>query len=142
MRTAIARRLTLLSLCLAAGVAGACGKKERPAAEDTVVAITDIDLGRSVKADATINDATATFSPSDVIYVSVGTKGRGQGTLRARWVRGETEEIAADSRTLDITGPNHTEFHIARPNGLPKGDYRVEITLNGVSAGHERFTVN
>lgn len=146
MRTLAARSLSLLSLCLAVGLVSACGKKasggESAIGGESTVAITGIDLGRSVKSDLTINDATDSFSPTDVIYVSVGTKGAGPGTIRARWVFGENQQIADDSRTITVNGPEHTEFHMSNPNGLPKGEYRVEITLNGVAAGHEGFRVN
>jgi hypothetical protein len=137
---------------LAVGLVSACGKKasggesasggEAAIGGESTVAITGIDLGRSVKSDLTINDATDSFSPTDVIYVSVGTKGAGPGTIRARWVFGENQQIADDSRTITVNGPEHTEFHMSNPNGLPKGEYRVEITLNGVAAGHEGFRVN
>lgn len=139
---------TLLSLCVAVAVVTACGERARGGeasntnAAEPAISVTEIDLGRSIKADRTIDDATSSFGPRDVIYVSVGTKGNGGGTLTARWVFGENEEIATEERAVSATGPTHTEFHISRPNGLPKGEYRVEITLNGVSQGHEKFTVN
>ena len=141
---------TLLSLCVAVVVVSACGDRARGGEAEravetpatTAIAVTEIDLGRSIKADRTIDDATSSFESRDRIYVSVGTKGDGQGTLRARWVLGENEEIANEEQAVSATGPTHTEFHLSRPNGLARGEYRVEITLNGVSQGHEKFTVN
>lgn len=139
---------TVLSLCAAlvtVAAISACGERasgrEADAEPEPSIAVTEIDLGRSVKADRTIDDATASFGPRDIIYVSVGTKGDGAGTLRARWVMGENEQVATEERAVTATGATHTEFHLSRPSGLPKGDYRVEITLNGVSQGHKTFTV-
>lgn len=136
---------TLLSLCAAVAIVSACGERARggeAGRAESSIAVTEIDLGRSIKADRTIDDGTTTFGQRDVIYVSVGTKGNAGGTLRARWVFGENEQIAVEEREVAATGDTHTEFHISRPNGLPRGEYRVEIFLNGVSQGHEKFTIN
>src|SRR2546423_15562658 len=75
MRSHAIRSLSLFSLCLAVGVS-ACNKREARGGE-AVVAVTDIDLGRSVKSDGTIDDHGSNFRPSDVVYVTVGTKGEG-----------------------------------------------------------------
>jgi hypothetical protein len=133
---------TLLSLCLAVAVVTACGERASGREAEAPISVTEIDVGRSVKADRTIDDATSSFEAQDVIYVSIGTKGEGPGTLRARWVFGENEEIAAEERAVAAEGPTHTQFQLSRPGGLAKGEYRVEISLNGVAQGHERFTVN
>ena len=140
MRTQAIRGLALLSLCLAAGVVSACNKREARGSE-AVVAVTDFDIGRSIKPDATIDDNTTTFRPSDVVYVSIGTKGDGNGTLQARWLFGENQEIATESQELSPGKPRRVTFRLARPNGLAKGDYSVEITLNGVAQGNKKFKV-
>jgi hypothetical protein len=139
MRAQVARSISVLSLWIAVALATACGRKA--SGGESAISIMDFDVGRSINADNTISDKTATFSPSDVIYVSVGTRGTGTGELRARWVMGENEEIASDSRAVSHGAPTHTTFQLSRPNGLRAGEYRVEITLNGVSAGHKKFTV-
>jgi len=35
-----------------------------------------------------------------------------------------------------------TEFHISKPGGWPEGDYKVEVMLNGASAGTKSFKVS
>ena len=139
MRTHTIRTLSLLSLCLAVGVTNACSTKARGG--EAVVAVTDIDLGRTLKSDRTIDDQTSNFRPSDIVYVTVGTKGEGTGTVHARWLYGD-REIATESRELGPNLPRRVEFHLSRPNGLALGDYRVEITLNDVAQGHKKFSVN
>jgi len=34
-----------------------------------------------------------------------------------------------------------TEFHIARPDGLPTGKYKLEVSANSKPAGAAQFTV-
>jgi hypothetical protein len=49
--------------------------------------------------------------------------------------------VHEDSRTIAPTGPAVTEFHIMSPQPWPAGAYKVEVMLNGVSAGTRDFTV-
>jgi hypothetical protein len=105
------------------------------------VKVTDIAIGRSLNADKTIADKTDTFKPSDTIYVSVKAEGSSPGaTLQTRWsyqdkvVEETTEKIVA-------TGPVVSEFHLSRPDGWPAGSYKIEVLLDGVSAGTRTFEV-
>jgi hypothetical protein len=34
-----------------------------------------------------------------------------------------------------------TEFHLSKPDGWPAGGYKVEVLLNGISAGTREFKV-
>jgi hypothetical protein len=45
--------------------------------------------------------------------------------------------------SLDIapTGDTYHEFHIEKATAWPKGDYKVEVLLDGVSAGTKDFTI-
>ncbi|HTI05551.1 MAG TPA: hypothetical protein VL549_09560 [Gemmatimonadales bacterium] len=140
MRTHAIRGLALLSLCAAIGVSTAC--RPKPARGNAaVVAVTDIDLGRSLKSDRTIDDHASNFRPSDIVYVTVGTKGEGTGTVKARWIYGDNREIATQTRDI---GPDdrRVTFQLSQPNGLAKGDYKVEISLNDVSQGGKSFSVD
>jgi len=49
--------------------------------------------------------------------------------------------VNENSQTLAATGPAVTEFHISKPDGWPTGDYQVEVLLNDVSAGAQKFSV-
>ena len=139
MRTRMAHNISTLCLLAAVAVSGACGRKA--SGGTGALAVTDIDLGRSVNADLTIADKTTTFHPNDVIYASVATKGTGNATLNARWTFQDNQQVSTDSRTVAPNAPAHTEFHVSKPSGWPVGHYRVEITLNGVSAGTKDFDV-
>jgi hypothetical protein len=46
-------------------------------------------------------------------------------------VRGEkTAKVDETTLEIDAAGPAVNEFHVQKPSGWPKGDYKVEIFLN------------
>jgi hypothetical protein len=142
MRT---RRVPLLALgCASLIVAAACGRKasggENTGGTNTI-SVTDIDLGRAINADLTIKEPTTTFRPVDVIYAAVATKGAAPATLGVRWTYQDNQVVDEGTREIHPTAPTRTEFHISNPDGLPEGHYRLEVTLNGASAGTKEFEV-
>lgn len=113
-----------------------------PPATVSALKVVDIEVGRSVAADKTIADKTKSFSPADTIYVAVKTEGSApNATLAARWSYGDGQRVDESTQTIAPSGPAVTEFHVAKPDGWPAGDYKVEIFLNGASAGTESFRV-
>lgn len=143
MRT---KRIPLFTLLMSAAVvAAACGKKAsggtNTAGGANTIAVTDINLGRAINADLTIKDATTTFKPADMIYTSIETKGAAPATIGVRWVYEDKQVVDEASREIHPTGPTRTEFHLSKPDGMPEGHYRLEVTLNGASAGTKEFEV-
>lgn len=138
-----------------------CGKKEEvaapapapapavaPAAPDVVNVPVSVKLiTLSNKIDAATKQAAApmsTFAPGDTIYAVVETIGSGKTSMKALWTYHKGDQSAqVDETVLEITptGPASTEFHISKPGGWPLGDYQLEIFLNGVSAGTQKFSV-
>ena len=143
MRT---RRVSLLALgCASLVIAAACGRKasggENTAGGRNTIAVTNIDLGRAINADLSIKDKTANFRPSDVVFASVATEGAAPATLGVRWVYNNSQVIDEGTRDIHPTGATRTEFHISKPDGFPIGQYRLEVMLNGASAGTKDFEV-
>lgn len=146
MRT---RRVSLLALgCASLVIAAACGRKasgrenrENTGGGTNTISVTNIDLGRAINADLTIKDQTNTFRPSDVVYASVETKGAAPATVGVRWTFNDNQLVDSGDRDIHPTGTTRTEFHISKPDGLPVGHYRLEVTLNGASAGNKEFEV-
>ena len=133
----------VLSLLLAATFFG-CSASPPPAQTgvQTSVKVTDIDVGRSIAADKTIADKTDSFRPNDIFYVSVKTEGSTpSATLAARWTYQDGQVVDNSTQTISPTGPAVTEFHLSKPSAWPEGDYKVEILLNGSSAGTRTFKV-
>jgi hypothetical protein len=128
-----------------------CGKPAPPPATQApparstapvAVTVTNIDVGRSVAADKSIADRTDSFTSMDTFYVAVHTAGASPSTtLVARWTFGD-QLVTESNQTIAPDGPAVTEFHASGPTGgWPKGDYKVEITSNGVSVGTKTFSV-
>lgn len=139
MRT---RLVPYFSLLMAATIAAAaCNPKKASGAG--AVSVSEIDLGRSLNANLKIDDNTSTFHPTDVIYLSVETKGTGPATLGTRWTFQDNQVVSESSRTISPNGndPARTEFHISKPAGLPAGKYHVVVMLNGTTAGEKDFEV-
>jgi hypothetical protein len=101
--------------------------------QPAVVSVSMVTLGNAIDADKKITTVVDTFTPKETIYASVDTIGTGPAKLRALWsfVRGE-KVAKVDETTIEIspTGPATSEFHVSKPSGWPKGDYKVEIFLN------------
>jgi hypothetical protein len=135
---------TAAALALASFV-GACNN--RPADNTTGTAgrglqVEEIDIGRSLNADKTVADNTGSFKPNDTVYVVVKTDGTAQSAqLRSRWTFADGQLVDESAQTISPTGETRTEFHIAKPDGLPVGKYKVEIFLNGQPAGSKDFEV-
>lgn len=138
----------------------ACGKKEEPAPAPAPapapsvepastpapagIAVSSVAAGSAIGADKKVTVATDSFAPSDTIYVSVDTTGSGSAKLDAKWTYhkgGNVAVVKEDSMTIDSAGPATHEFHVSKPDGWPAGDYRVEVMLDGVSAGSKTLTV-
>jgi hypothetical protein len=137
---------------LALATALACSKAEAPPSPapytppPTMAAaplkVTDVEVGRALDADKKISDKTDTFKPADTIYVSISTEGASPGAkLAAHWTYKDGQLVKHDEASIAPTGKAATEFHIAKPSGWPVGDYKVEVMLDGASAGSKSFKV-
>lgn len=151
------RRALLAALATGLVLTGACGKKappppaEQPAATPAPpppppLAVAGIDLGKAIDASNKVAAPMTTFGVRDTIYASVSTTGAGtNATLQAKWtfVKAAGGEVAVNESSLTIspTGPVATEFHITKASAWPKGKYKVEVSLNGTSAGVKEFEV-
>jgi hypothetical protein len=143
----------ILLLALVPALAGCGGDRAgtgdaatTPATEMTAdaVRVTDVELGNAVGADRRIAAGAETdeFAPSATIYASVATEGTGtSSTLTARWTYEDGQVVDETSQTISPSGPTVTEFHISMADGLPAGNYQVEILLNGASAERKSFRV-
>ena len=127
-----------------------CGRKDNPSTADagggaavsTAVRVADVKVGRGLGADRRLTNETDDFRPPDTIYAVVETQGSAPATsLQARWTYGDGQVVDESTRSIAADGDDVTEFHISKPSGWPKGKYKVEILLNGVSAETEDFEV-
>jgi hypothetical protein len=138
-----------LPLCLAIVLvsAGCRGERETgttgtAGTSGTALKVTDVTLGRAIGADKAVTDSTDNFRPNDTIYASVATEGSAASTsLRALWTYQDGQVVNDSSHTIAPNNRERTEFHIAKPDGLPTGDYQVEIFVDGRSVEKKKFEV-
>ena len=144
---------TALLPFLAVAVSIACSKaappepSPSPYALPTMAAppfqVVSIEVGRALDAAKRISDKTDSFKPTDTIYVSVDTEGTSPGArLAAHWTYQDGQVVKHDETSIAPSGRAATEFHISKPGGWPQGDYKVEVTLDGASAGTKSFKVS
>ncbi|HZM28443.1 MAG TPA: hypothetical protein VFB89_13935 [Gemmatimonadales bacterium] len=143
-----------LALAFGVGSLGGCKKAPPPPPPSEVTtpppeppapppfAVKTIDVGKGITADKHVANATTSFSVKDTIYVSVVTDGAAPSkTITARWTFGAGKLVKEQSDTIAPTGPAATEFHITKKTPWPAGKYKVEILVDGNSAGTKEFEV-
>lgn len=131
----------------------ACNKKNDAAVNDTTslggtpdsqpLHVSDIQVGKGVGADKRINDQTDDFAIRDTMHVSVVTEGASTSSrLTAKWTFNDKQVVDESSQTISPAGGTTvTEFHITKASAWPKGKYKVEVMLDGASAGTKEFEV-
>jgi hypothetical protein len=145
-------RWTTLALPLAvAGALGACKKPPpppppsevtTPAPAAAVFEIKTIEVGKGITPDKHVANPTSTFGLRDTIYVSVLSEGSAPSkTVVARWTYQNGQQVQEQTETIAPTGPAATEFHITKKSPWPAGKYKVEILVDGSSAGTKEFEV-
>ena len=96
------------------------------------VSVSAVALGTAIGPDKRVTAAAESFGAKDTIYASVETAGTGHAKLRAKWsfVKGDkTAKVDETMIEFDSAGPVVNEFHISKPSGWPKGDYKLEVFL-------------
>ena len=150
-------RATLVAVFLAMSVAlTGCKKEEAPPPMPTAapppptevptpapaVTVTDLSLGKALGPDKKVQAPTDTFKPRDTIFAVVSTDGSAASSVIAvKWTFGEGQTVKEDSKTIAPTGPATTEFSIQKASGWPKGNYKVETTVDGKPGPSKTFTV-
>ncbi|MEQ1661605.1 MAG: hypothetical protein ABL877_02805 [Thiobacillus sp.] len=151
--------VSVLALSLAFSLS-ACKKKEEtavlppPAAAPAPAPLPDlVNVPVSVKQivlNNKIDEATkqavpmSAFAPGDTVYAVVQTIGSGKVALKALWTyhRGDkTAQVNETVQEIEAAGPASTAFNVSKPGGWPTGDYQVEVFMNDVSSGVQKFAV-
>lgn len=101
------------------------------------VGVVSVSLGSAIGPDKRVTATSHVFTPRETIYAVVESNGSGPAKLRALWTFVKGDKTAkVDETVIEFasTGPAVNEFHVTKPSGWPKGDYRVEIFLNDGAA--------
>ena len=134
-----------------AGVAS-CKKKEAPPPAEAAAptpapapppfTVQSVEVGKSIGADKKVTAAVTTFGRRDTIYASVSTDGAAPSkTITAKWTFQNGQIVKEQSQSIAPTGPAATEFHISKGGPWPVGKYKVEISVDGATAGSEEFEI-
>ena len=152
------RVTALASALFVFGALAACNKKDDTTLTDTTslgtttatvaldttpIRVSDIQVGKGVGSDKKVADQTTSFGVRDTMYVAVITDGAAKDAkLTTKWTYNDKQVVKESSQTISPTGGTiATEFHIDKKSAWPKGKYKVEVMLNGVSAGAKDLEV-
>lgn len=133
----------------------ACGKRDQTRLDSTLagganvevtaapLSVSEIQLGKAIGADQKIVSQGTMFGVRDTIYVAIIANGAAQrAKLAARWTYNGPTVVKADSTTISpVGGESVTDFFIVKKTPWPTGAYRVEVLLNGMSAGSKDFEI-
>jgi hypothetical protein len=114
-----------------------------PAPAPVALHVTDVSTGKGLTADTNLGTPTDTFGVRDTIYVLVKTEGSSTASkLDAKWTYNGKQTVNESSQNIAPTGGEaRNEFHIQKATAWPKGNYKVEIMLDGAPAGSKDFTI-
>lgn len=125
------------------GMATGTGTTTMEPAAPAGIRVTEIEVGEGLNADKTLKDETGDFGVRDTIYAVVKTDGASAGAkLDAKWTFQSGQTVSESSQTVSPTGGEaRHEFHLQKATAWPKGNYKVEIMLDGASAGTKDFSI-
>lgn len=143
-----------LGLLLAVGVIS-CGQQKAqdtttstettmpPSSSAAPVQVLAVDLGRGVGSDKQVVEKVEIFKPNDTVYASVHTSGGGpDAKLGVRWTFQDGQVVDQSEQAIAAgEGSAATEFHISKPDGLPAGNYKVEVLVDGSPVQTREFRV-
>ena len=62
--------------------------------------------------------------------------------MAAKWTYQSGQTVSESSQNISPSGgETRHEFHLSKATAWPKGNYKVEILLDGVSAGTKDFSI-
>ena len=112
----------------------------------STVTVTSVDLGTAVGADMKVTAPATSFGKTDTIIAAVSSHASdpalpGMGKLSAKWTYQDGQVVNEESQDFNFTGDGVTDFRIAKPDGFPAGNYKVEISLDGKVAQSKDFAI-
>ena len=117
-----------------------------PAPMAATASVTGVDLGTAVGPDMKVTAPATTFKPSDTIFAAVATSTSDPmatvaSKLGAKWSYQDGQTVNEETVDANLTGTGVTNFKISKPDGLPKGKYKLEVMLNGAVVQSREFEV-
>src|SRR5262245_9044919 len=106
------------------------------------VSVVAVDLRRNVDAEKKVVERVDVFKPTDTIYASVVTSGSAPNArIGVKWTYEDGQVVDESEQVIAPQGAAATEFHITKPDGLPAGNYKVEVSVDGSTVQAKDFKV-
>ncbi len=103
-----------------------------------------VELGNAVDAQGRVAEPLIRFAPRDTFHASIELRlaDAAPHALDAHWFYLDTRQTVLEERK-SLTGPGlrRTVFQLAKPDGWPPGQYRLELRLDGQLAQARVFEV-
>lgn len=109
-----------------------------PTPTPTAMTVSTVDLGNAIGTDNRIAMPSTSFARTDTIHASVASDGAG-GNLTAKWTMGD--KVVNTQDKLVPAGPQVTEFSISKPDGWPRGHYKLQLLMGGNAVQMREFDV-
>jgi hypothetical protein len=85
---------------------------------------------------------TDQFKPNDGVFIAIDTRGTADKyTLSSKWLTPTGDTLTEYSQEIHSAGANETIFSLSKPDGWSKGQYHVELSINGKPMRTVAFTV-
>lgn len=86
---------------------------------------------------------TNQFKATDGVFMSIRTQGTaGKYTLSSKWLAPNGQTLTEYSQNISTPGPIDTIFSLSKPDGWSKGQYHVELSVNGKQLRTVPFSVH
>ena len=110
------------------------------------VAVSSVDLGNAVGPDMRVVAPMTSFGKNDTVIAAVSTSTSDPlasvpGKLSAKWSFQDGQVINDESKDVNFTGNGVTDFQVAKPDGWPAGNYKIDILLDGQVVQTKEFSV-
>ncbi len=115
-----------------------------PVADTTPVdtSILDVQLSDNGDGKRLTGITTDRFKSTDGVFLSIRTKGTANKyTLSSKWLDPSGKTLTEYSQIISTAGQTDTVFSLSKPDGWPKGRYRVALSINGKPLRTVPFTV-
>jgi hypothetical protein len=132
----------VLALVLLAGYAVSCASGGGVDTTPTLRTSIDAHIGKGLASDSThVENISDTFSSTETVVAVIDIPTKIEGSLRIRWVLGESESLGEETRAL-APGANVYVYRLTPPAGGHRvGEYKFEIYINDNLAETEKFKV-
>ena len=111
-----------------------------PASDD--IDVEDLKLGKALKADSTLADATDDFKAGDTIYAVMETDANESGKqITARWTMGDNDQLISEETKTVATGDKATTVFKGKAGGWAPGKYHLRLMYNGKETKSKDFEV-